>query len=291
MMSQTLTQSINAFLTTYPRITGLALASTLMALSTPANACQVVGMAPGGPGMAPTPLCSGQGGAAPSKEDRARASRERYEALKRQQEQAEALDFRKKVDLSEQLERVRVQGRAIDRARNEEKLKKELEQAKKELEALKKSPEYQAYMKGSWSYLDSSKSAKGGPRQCGATFMKDGMVMMLYGSNDPKEMAMLTLSNLDKESAIPSPSEPVLIKATIKQTGASAVTTNAWNHLAPDQKSGAITFAVPSLKAGVDGLLDTLRMQISVEGKQVFDLEYHGGLQAQAKLRQCLKGA
>ena len=121
--------------------------------------------------------------------------------------------------------------------------------------------------------------------------MKEGMVMMLYGSNDPKEMAMLTLSNLDKESAIPHPSKPVLIKASIKQTGASAVTTNAWNHLAPDEKSGAITFAVPSLKAGVDGLLDTLRMQISVEGKQVFDLEYHGGLKAQATLRQCLKGA
>ena len=290
MMSHTLTRSINAFLTTHPRITGLALASALVVLSAPTNACQVVGMAPGGRGMAPTPLCAGQGGAA-SQEDRARVARERYEAMKHQQQQAEALDFRKKVDLSEYLERVRVQGRAIDRARSEEKLKKELEQAKKELEDLKKSPEYQAYMKGSWSYLDSRKSAKGGPRQCGATFMKEGMVMMLYGSNDPKEMAMLTLSNLDKESAIPHPSKPVLIKATIKQTGASAVTTNVWNHLAPDEKSGAITFGVPSLKAGVDGLLDTLRMQISVEGKQVFDLEYHGGLQAQAKLRQCLKGA
>jgi len=290
MMSHPLTRSINAFLTTHPRITGLALASALVVLSAPTNACQVVGMAPGGRGMAPTPLCAGQGGAA-SQEDRARVARERYEAMKHQQQQAEALDFRKKVDLSEYLERVRVQGRAIDRARSEEKLKKELEQAKKELEDLKKSPEYQAYMKGSWSYLDSRKSAKGGPRQCGATFMKEGMVMMLYGSNDPKEMAMLTLSNLDKESAIPHPSKPVLIKATIKQTGASAVTTNVWNHLAPDEKSGAITFGVPSLKAGVDGLLDTLRMQISVEGKQVFDLEYHGGLQAQAKLRQCLKGA
>ena len=254
MMSHTLTRSINAFLTTHPRITGLALASTLAALSAPANACQVVGMAPGGRGMVPTPLCAGEGGAGPSQEERARALRARYdEALKLQRELDEAFVFRKKK--------------------------------------FEKSPEYQAYMKGSWTYLDSRKSAKGGPRQCGATFMKEGMVMMLYGSNDPKEMAMLTLSNLDKESAIPHPSKPVLIKAAIKQTGASAVTTNAWNHLAPDEKSGAITFAVPSLQAGVDGLLDTLRMQISVEGKQVFDLEYHGGLQAQAKLRQCLKGA
>lgn len=253
MMSHSLMRSINAFLPTHPRSIGLALASTLTALSAPSNACQVVGMAPGGPGMAPTPICSGQGGAGPSLEERARALRARYdEALKLQRELDEALIFRKKE--------------------------------------FEKSPEYQAYVKGSWTYLDSRKSAKGGTRQCGASFMKEGMIMMLYGSNDPKEMAMLTLSNLSKESTIPHPSKPVLIQATIKQTGASAVTTNAWNHLAPDQKSGAITFAVPSLKAGVDGLQDTLRMQVSMEGKQVFDLEYHGGLKAQAKLRQCLKG-
>ena len=290
-MSHIFRHNISTFLTTHPRITGLILASAITALPAAASACQVIGLAGGGGGVAATPICAGQGGGEPSLAERARASRERYEALKHQQEQAEALDFRKKVDISEYMDRIRRQRKAIDHARSKEQFEREMEQAKKEIEELKKTPEYQAYMKGSWNYLDSKKSAKGKPRQCGATFMKEGMVMMLYGSNDPNEKAMLTLSNLNKESAIPHPSKPSLIKATIKQTGAAAVTTNAWNHQSPDQKSGAITFAVPSLKAGVDGLLDTLRMQISVDGKEVFDLEYHDGLKAQAKLRQCLKGA
>ena len=79
------------------------------------------------------------------------------------------------------------------------------------------------------------------------------------------------------------------MKVSLDQTGAPRATVSAYHHEIGD--SGRITFAVPSLRAGVDGLTDTLRTRVQLGNKPLFDLEYHSGLEAQEKLRACLNAS
>lgn len=120
--------------------------------------------------------------------------------------------------------------------------------------------------------------------------MKEGKALMLHGNSDPGSMAMLSFIDLDSErSQIPRSPEPRLIGVSLDQTGAPRAKVSAYNH--EMSESGVITFAVPSMQAGVEGLTDTLRTRVRLDNRQVFDLEYHSGLEAQAKLRACLAAA
>ena len=161
---------------------------------------------------------------------------------------------------------------------------------KAQREALEKIPEYQSYMRGTWTHYDSGPMADGSPRRCGATFMKEGRAMMLHGNNDPGSMAMLSFIDFDtKRSVIPLSTEPRLLKVSLDQTGAPRANVSAYNHEIVD--SGIITFPVPSLRAGVEGLKDKMRMRVSAGGIEMFNLEYHSGLEAQQKLRACLNAS
>lgn len=243
----------------HPRIASLALAGAMLALPVPASACQVIGMFNAGPGAAPTPICAGQGGGGYSGGGGAHPAEMMYRI---------------------------VTGivRIVKRERARSKAKQELQRA---LDAM---PEYQAYIRGTWTFFDSGPMADGSPRRCGATFMKEGQAIMLHGNNDPGEMAMLSFVDFDSErSRIPRSAEPRLMEVSLDQTGAPRANVQAFNH--EMQESGVITFAVPSMQAGVDGLIDILRTRVRLGNRQVFDLEYHSGLEAQARLRACLGAA
>ena len=247
---------------TSPRLLlgGVAITAGLFLLPSPASACQVVGMFNAGPGAAPTPICAGGGSAGGGY-----ASGGAHPA--------------------EMMYRI-VTGiiRIVKRESARSKAKKA------QREALEAIPEYRAYMRGTWTYYDSGPMADGSPRRCGATFMKEGKAMMLHGNNDPDSMAMLSFIDLDPDrSPIPRSTEPRLMKVSLDQTGAPRANVSAFNHEIGD--SGLITFAVPSLRAGADGLTDTLRTRVRAGGKQLFDLEYHSGLEAQQKLRACLNAS
>lgn len=244
---------------TTPRLVlrGAAVAAALLILPSPASACQVIGMFNAGPGAAPTPICAGQGGGGGySGGDGAHPAEMMYRIV---------------TGIIRIVKRERARGRAARELR----------------EALEANPDYQAYMTGRWTYFDSGSMGDGGPRRCGATFMKEGRAIMLYGNNDPDSMAMLTFIDLDPErSRIPRSTEPRLVKVSLDQTGAPRANVSAYNH--ETGESGSITFAVPSLRAGVDGLTDTLRTRVRMNDKQVFDLEYHSGHEAQQRMRACL---
>ncbi|NZA26476.1 hypothetical protein H0E84_08760 [Luteimonas sp. SJ-92] len=229
------------------RAASIAAACLFFAIPAPALACQVVGMFNPGPGAAPTPICAGHNAPAGSSSSHAGPGL---------------------IDIVQA--RIRRYRAARDRRR-----------------AMEADPDYQAYMRGAWSYFDSGPPTDGGPRRCGASFMKEARVIMLFGDAAPGSMAMLTFVDLDSQrSRIPRVTEPQLVPVSLDQTGAPRADVRAYNHEMGD--AGAITFAVPSLEAGIDGLVDTLRTRVRLEGREIFDLEYHSGLEAQAKLRGCL---
>lgn len=235
--------------TTPPPRLAITAACLLLALPAPALACQVIGMFNAGPGAAPTPICNNHNAPAVGGGYASYPGPSLIEIVQ---------------------ERVRRHRAARDRR-----------------EALEAIPGYQAYMRGEWSYFDSGPSTDGAPRRCGASFAKEGKVLMLHGDDAPGSMAMLTFVDLDPErSRIPRSLEPRLVPVSLAQTGAPRAAVRAHNHAMGD--AGAITFAVPSLQAGIDGLTDTLRTRVRLDGRDVFDLEYHSGLEAQARLRSCL---
>ncbi|GEM_PF-3286994 len=243
----------------HPRLAGMALAGSLFVLPLPASACQVIGMFNAGPGAAPTPICAGQGGGSGYASGGDHPAEMMY----------------------------RIVTGIIRIVKRETARRREARELRQALEAI---PEYQDYMRGSWSYFDSGPSQDGSPRRCGATFMKEGRAIMLHGNSDPGSMAMLSFIDLDSErSRIPRSVEPRLIEVALDQTGAARQTVRAYNHETGD--SGSITFVVPSMQAGVDGLADKLRTWLRLNNQQVFDLEYHSGGEAQARLRTCLGAA
>lgn len=247
-----LIRSASAALMKRPRSAlGIAVAGIMLAFPASASACQVVGMFNAGPGAAPTPICAGQGassGAHP----------------------AEMM-----YGIVSGIVRIVKRETARSNAARERR------------RALEANPDYQAYMRGTWSYFDSGPTEDGSPRRCGASFMKEGMVVMLHGDNAPDSMAMLTFIDLDPDrSRIPRSVEPRLVAVSLDQTGAPRANVQAYNH--DMGESGVITFAVPSLRAGIDGLTDRLRTRVRMNNRQVFDLEYHSGLEARARLQECI---
>jgi len=236
----------------------LTLVSAIAALPASASACQVIGLAGGGGGVAATPLCAGEA-SGPSEAER---EQWHYENLQ--------------------------QAFRTMRAQRAEKQR---------VAEYQKSPEYQAYLNGHWVHFEPKtiNKGKGAARLCGAMFVMDGKTMALYGSTDPNEVATLTFADLGVQlTTLPLSYVPHLTSVTLTQNGAAPVTTQAYSHNVDSsvsvlKKAGAITFAVPSLKAGVDGLLDTSDMSIEVDG-HTFGMHYHSGKEAQAKLRECMKG-
>jgi len=233
-----------------PRV-ALAATCLFLALPMPALACQVIGMFNAGPGAAPTPICNNHNAPAAGGGYPSYPGPSLIEIIQ---------------------EKVRRNRAARDRR-----------------EALEAMPGYQAYLRGEWSYFDSGAPADGGPRRCGASFAKEGKVLLLHGDAAPDSPAMLTFVDLDPDrSQVPPSREPRLVAVSLAQTGAPRAAVRAWHHAMGD--AGAITFAVPTLQAGIDGLLETSRTRLRIDGRDVFDLEYHGGLAAQARLRRCLAG-
>lgn len=258
MILSMFSRRVGPALSRHPRLIAAALAGVIFAVPAPAKACQVVGMFNAGPGAAPTPICAGQSGAGYAA-DGAHPAEMMYRIV---------------TGIIRIVNRERARGNA----------------ARERRRALEANSEYQAYMRGTWTYFDSGPTADGSPRRCGATFMKEGRVLMLHGNNDAGSMAMLSFADLDSaRSRIPRSVEPRLIEVSLDQTGAPRANVSAFNH--DTGESGSITFAVPSMQAGVDGLTDTLRIRIRHNNQQLFDLEYHSGLEAQARLRACLAQA
>lgn len=91
-------------------------------------------------------------------------------------------------------------------------------------------------------------------------------------------------------TSVPTPKKMTMVSATLVQTGAAPATVKAFNFQKdPDTPGvGTIAFAVPSPEALMGGMLDKNDFAVSIKGKEVFRLGWHGGLAAQKKWSECL---
>jgi hypothetical protein len=142
---------------------------------------------------------------------------------------------------------------------------------------------YERYLSGGWDYLDGhSKAAPG--EYCAAFFWKgDGMVR-LSGPGGGYEGALMTFWGAN----IPTPGKSQQIEVTLKQTGEAPQTLQAFNHKLPGDAFGAIVFAVPTIEAALAGMEDVASFDLSIDGISVAKVEWHGGLAARERLRQCV---
>jgi hypothetical protein len=51
---------------------------------------------------------------------------------------------------------------------------------------------------------------------------------------------------------------------------------------------GAVIFAVPSAQAAMEGMTDTLRLDVELQGKSIVGVDYSGGFAARDQLKQCI---
>ncbi len=93
------------------------------------------------------------------------------------------------------------------------------------------------------------------------------------------------------DPTVPRPNESVLeTKVTLKQSDSPPQTVKTFHVQNPHAKdSGAIVFAVPTIDAVLEGMVDTLGFEVVLKGKSVVALSWHGGQDAKQKLQQCLK--
>src|SRR5690606_34662721 len=178
-MIPTLLHRIGAALARHHRSVGLTLVSAIAALPASASACQVIGLAGGGGGVAATPLCAGEA-SGPSEAER---EQWHYENLQ--------------------------QAFRTMRAQRAEKQR---------IAEYQKSPEYQAYLNGHWVHFEPKTINKGAARLCGAMFVMDGKTMALYGSTAPNEVATLTFADLGVQlTTLPLSYVPHLTSVTLTQ--------------------------------------------------------------------------
>jgi hypothetical protein len=153
----------------------------------------------------------------------------------------------------------------------------------REQQKLANDPRYQAYINGAWEFFQGKNGAVPG-ESCAALFSKKDGIVMLSGPDKQYKGALLTFFGKD----IPRPNKAEKVKVTLTQPGDPPQTVQAFNYVHPGIEYGAITFAVPTIEAALATMEDVLSFDLAMKGKSVLKIEWHGGLAARDKLRQCV---
>jgi hypothetical protein len=144
---------------------------------------------------------------------------------------------------------------------------------------------YQSYLSGDWFHKESPAGLPG--EYCVATFMKEGVGAMVMGPGGGYPNAFLAFFSQD----IPRPASLKKIKVTLKQTGEKPQTLNVFNARLPGVDGfGMIIFAVPSIDAAMQGMLDKHSFEVTLKNKSVAKIAWHDGNTARKKLRGCVAG-
>jgi hypothetical protein len=159
-----------------------------------------------------------------------------------------------------------------------------LELQLRERQKLAKDPKYQAFLKGAWEFFPGNNDAAPG-ESCAALFWKKDGLIMLSGPGKDYRGALLTFWGKD----IPRPNKVERVKVTLtQQSNEPPQTVQAFNYATPGIEYGAITFAVPTIEAALATMEDVLSFDLAIEGKSVAKIQWHSGLAARDKLRECV---
>jgi hypothetical protein len=150
---------------------------------------------------------------------------------------------------------------------------------------LYKDPKYQRYRDGGWDFFQGVNNAEPG-EYCSAFFWKKEGMVTLSGPGGDYRGALLTFWGKD----IPRPQSVEKIKVSLTQSGGSVQTVQVFNYTKPGDTNGygAISFAVPTLEAALVEMKDIETFDVAIEGKSVAKVEWHSGLMARDKLRECV---
>lgn len=143
--------------------------------------------------------------------------------------------------------------------------------------------------KGLW-HVDSTATPEG--KLCAATFAKytsgkdssEGGLVTIMGFQQPKNEAWLIFQG----AGLPKPRNVKKIKMALQQDDEPIQTVEVFNYK-KTRDFGAVTFAVPGLKAAMDGMRDSQRFKLSLDGKTVMAIQWTGGAKPIDELRACGK--
>jgi hypothetical protein len=155
---------------------------------------------------------------------------------------------------------------------------------------------------GWWEFMQANSAAQPG-EYCAASFLRakrvkgehvdgisDGMMVTLFGPGGRYRGALLGFSPLSKDHAFPKLARGQPVRVTLKQGNEKPVTLNAIYTEVSATAPPLLLFAVPSIDALMNGMADNWHFEVLYEGKSIADIEWHDGLQARDKLKQCLAG-
>lgn len=153
---------------------------------------------------------------------------------------------------------------------------------KSKIEALQKDPRYQTYLNGGWEFFQDVQQPKPG-EYCAALYWKKDSMVRVSGPGGEYKGALLTFWGPD----IPKPDKQETIKVALYQNDEAPQEVKAFNYVLPGYDYGAIAFAVPTLDALLSTMEDKIRFEIKVKGKSVARVDWHDGLIARDKLKEC----
>ena len=112
-------------------------------------------------------------------------------------------------------------------------------------------------------------------------------MVVIAGPGGESTMALLTFIGPD----IPVPDAPGLVPVSLLQTGSATPTiVRAHNYQMPETELGAITFAVPSLQAALQGMFDVANFELAMNEQVVMKIDWDNGLSARDGLAECATG-
>jgi hypothetical protein len=148
-----------------------------------------------------------------------------------------------------------------------------------ERERIIKSPAYRAYMDGSWEFPQSKNG-----ESCAAIFWRKDVMFLISGPGKDNKDAFLTYFGPD----VPRPQSGKKVNVTLTDSSSATKTVKAFNFKSSGSSLGSIVLGIPSIDAAVAAMQDTGRMDLAMDGKSVANIEWHSGLAARDRLRQCL---
>ena len=236
---------------------GLALADTYPCPNGPAPGDRQIGVTGGSHGIAAIPLCAYGEHALDDEE---------YEEEAPQQRASAPDPMRLRIDASLSALGAMVQN---------------MEQQT----AIRQDPKYTRYREGFWDHFQASATPRPG-QDCVAMFANLDGAVAVAGPGGEYTGAMLVFWGLD----VPKPGEVATISVSLNQFDGPVQTVKALNYALPGGTAGAIAFTVPTIDAALETMVDRQPFELSIQGKPVTKIEWHGGHAARDRLRACVKG-